>query len=367
MLRPVFLAVLCGVAVTGCGVTYLDSYLCENPDNTHLDRSGASDPCHVRDPDPDAGTDASDAGKDPLCNGNCVPRSPSGWSEPVLLWMGAVTAPPPQCPTWAPQRYVAGHADLTSPPIACGACSCDPPAGSCALPVALTASSAICNVAGNFSTSFDPPNAWTGACTTANAIPGGKLCGGVPCTQSLTIAPVTMIEGACTPTLASLPAAPSGPPFWNTVAHTCEGESSGTCSNPGDTCAPVVPPPPDFAVCIGIAGDRTCPDEFSDKHLVFDHFDDARSCSACTCAAPSGGMCSSMISYFTDGACSAVINMETITSTAQSFCYSLPPGAALGSKSAGPLTHTPGVCPPSGGDPLGSGEPVEPTTFCCRP
>jgi hypothetical protein len=45
----------------------------------------------------------------------------------------------------------------------------------------------------------------------------------------------------------------------------------------------------------------------------------------------------------------------------------LPPGTALGSKSAGPLTPTPGTCQASGGDVIGSVDPVEPSTFCCRP
>ena len=364
MLREVLVAVVFGVAVAGCGVTYLDSYLCANPDGAHLDANGDSDPCHVRDPDAGMG----DAGTDPMCTGKCVPRSPSGWSEPVLLWMGPVTAAPPQCPTWSPQRYVAGHTDLTSPPLSCGACSCDPAAGSCALPATLTASSAICNIGGNTWTSFDPPAAWTGACTQANAIPAGTLCGGVPCTQSLSIAPLTLTESDCTPTLASPPATPSGPPIWSTVAYTCEGAPSGTCSDPGETCAPVVPPPPPgFSVCIDITGDRTCPDELSDKHVVYDHFDDGRTCSACACSAPTGGMCSGLVSYFKDGACGSLINSVTITSTAPSFCHEVPPGTALGSKSAGSLTHTPGSCQPSGGDSQGTAEPVEATTFCCRP
>jgi hypothetical protein len=350
--------------VTGCGVTYLDSYLCVNSDGAHLDENGDSDPCHVR--DRDAGT--GDAGTGSTCTGNCVPRSPSGWSEPVLLWLGPEAAPPPECPSWSPQRYTAGHADLTTPPLTCSACGCDPPAGSCALPATLTASSsAVCN-AGNTWTSFDPPDAWTGACTQANAIPAGKLCGGVPCTQSLSIAPLTLTESACTPMITSPQAAPPGPPFWSTVAYTCEGEPSGKCSNPGETCAPVVPPPPPgFAVCIGITGDRTCPDELSDKHVVYDHFDDGRTCSACTCSAPTGGQCTGMISYFTDGTCSSLLNTDTITSTAPSFCHAVPPATALGSKSAGPLTRTPGTCQPSGGDSLGSAEPLEATTFCCRP
>ena len=78
-------------------------------------------------------------------------------------------------------------------------------------------------------------------------------------------------------------------------------------------------------------------------------------------------MCSGLISYFNDGACGSLINSVTITSTAPSFCHAVPPGTALGSKSAGPLTRAPGSCQPSGGESQGAAEPVEATTFCCRP
>ena len=75
MLRPVLLAVVFGVGVAGCGVTYLDSYLCANPDGAHLDANGVSDPCHVR--DPDAGT--GDAGAS--CMGECLPLGPNDLFE----------------------------------------------------------------------------------------------------------------------------------------------------------------------------------------------------------------------------------------------------------------------------------------------
>jgi len=48
------LAAACfGVAAAGCGVTYLDSYLCANPDSAHVDANGVSDLCHARDHDVD--------------------------------------------------------------------------------------------------------------------------------------------------------------------------------------------------------------------------------------------------------------------------------------------------------------------------
>jgi hypothetical protein len=119
-------------------------------------------------------------------------------------------------------------------------------------------------------------------------------------------------------------------------------------------------------VCIDITGDRTCPDEFGDKHVVYDHFDDGRTCSACACSAPTGGKCSGAISIFKDGACGTNPVLVLTAMSDATICGELPPGGALGSKSAGPLTHTPGSCQPSGGDSQGTAEPVEATTFCCR-
>lgn len=362
VLRPAFLAVLVA-ALTGCGTTYLDTFTCADPDRSRVDANGDPDPCH----ESDAGAgDAGDAGSDPMCPGKCVPRSPPGWSEPVLLWSGPEAEAPPVCPSWAPQGYPAGHADLTVPPFACGSCACDPAVGSCALPATITAESQfLCT---GQPTPFNPPAGWTGACTSMDAIPAGQLCGGNPCAYSLAMAPLTVMESGCAPTVVNPPAAPPGSPVWSTQAGTCVGEIVGTCSSPGEICAPVVPPPPPgFAVCIVTSGDRTCPDEFSDRHVFYDHFDDSRMCSACACSTPTGGKCSGAISVFKDADCSSLINSDTITSTAPTFCFSLPPGTALGSKSAGPLTHTPGACDASGGEPMGSAEPVEPFTFCCRP
>jgi len=51
-----------------------------------------------------------------------------------LALVRARSGAPPACPSWAPQGYPAGHADLTVPPFACGSCSCDPAARSCELP-----------------------------------------------------------------------------------------------------------------------------------------------------------------------------------------------------------------------------------------
>ena len=341
----------------GCPPGYLDLQRCPDPDYGHLGADGEPDPCHFRDPDAGAG-----------CDGTCVPVSPSGWSETVLLWYGP-PADQPSCPSWAPASVNEGYADLTSPPTTCLACECKPPTGACTLPATITASSTICNTPGNTWTSFNPPADWAGECTQANAIPAGKLCGGSPCVQSVAIGPLILTEGGCTPTLPTPPAlGPGDSPAWGTVAIACSNDHRGQCSNPGETCAPnVPPPPPGFQVCVGTLDDHTCPDEFPDKHVFHKEFHDGRTCSPCTCEPPSGGTCTGAISIFNDSACGVPLPLTLSVGNVGPACGTVPPGSGLASKSAGPLTYTAGMCQPSGGEPTGAIELIEPKTFCCRP
>lgn len=332
---------------------------------------GGCDLCPVtcREPTADAGTDGA-AEAATTCAGACVPLSLPQWSDAVLLWYGPA-AEAPACPSWAPVVAPGYHADLTqAPPVMCGACACDPPAGSCTLPATFTADSQpLCS--GN-STAFDAPAGWTGACTSANAIPAGKLCNGVPCVQSLSIAPLMMNESGCMPSGAPPPPTPPGPPpepsTWSTAALVCVGKPSGLCADPAETCAPVVPDPsPGFLVCVVRDGDRTCPEGWPDKHVFFDRVDDTRGCSPCACSAPTGSSCAGSVSVFKDDACGVPLPLTLPLDATGPSCHTVPPGTALGSKAAGPVTYTPGTCQPSGGEPQGSTAPAEPSTFCCRP
>jgi hypothetical protein len=178
-----------------------------------------------------------------------------------------------------------------------------------------------------------------------------------------------MSEGECLPSVASTPSkTPPEPATWSTAALVCVGKPSGLCADPGETCAPVVPDPsPSFLVCIVRDGDRACPEGWSDKHVFFDHVDDSRTCSPCACSAPSGSACAGSISVFKDSDCSVPLPLTLSLDATGPSCHTVPPGSALGSKAAGPLTYTPGTCQPSGGEPIGSTTPAEPSTFCCRP
>lgn len=366
MRRGTVLALLV-VALAGCDLTYLDVYRCENPSEDHKDANGEPDPCHRKDPT------ASDAGVDDAggaCAGQCVPGISADWSGPVLVWVGAeADAPPCSAVADGLTPFYEGHGDLDAPTV-CGACTCDPPTGSCALPATLTASSAICpgNGSGVTHTSFDPPASWGGTCTAANAIPGGKLCNGVPCVQSVTIAPLTVTEGGCLPIE---PVNVQPPPAWKTFARACSrGASLVGCGTHGMMCAPLLPSA-EFRVCVTQKSDPTkthCPYGYPEKLVFYDDFVDGRACSPCTCGAPMGSTCIGSISIFNNGACSGMpLVVSAAIDAVGSQCLDVKPvGAALLSKSASPPpTYTAGACMADGGAPETNAVPQVAEVICC--
>ena len=307
-------------------------------------------------PNNDAGTSTNDAGE--ACQGVCVPGRPSLWDGPVLLWTGD-EADVPRCSDIVGGLYDAytgyGYPDGS---ILCGACTCGPPSGSCELPATLTTAAASC--AGNSPSvahlSFDPPAEWIGTCTAENAIPVGKLCDGVPCVQSITSAPLTMKQGGCLPI-----AAPNvKPPSASTFARACGfGVAPGCTASPG-VCVPAAPGPA-FKQCIvheGESGLSKCPPEYPNRNVFY--LNPTPSCTPCVCDAPSGSGCSGSIQVSAKSACSPPLLSTIHLDAKEATCVDLPPGSALGSKSATEPDYSPGKCEPSGGKPIG-------TVFCCQP
>jgi hypothetical protein len=285
------------------------------------------------------------------CAGTCAPPPPAGWDAPALVWMG--TSPPSSdtCPADAASGTYDGFGALNVPSSGCGPCACGSP--TCSLPTTITDDPAACPASALPPTSFDPPAGWTGTCD------GSASASGV---GSFTVGPTA---SSCAPSLlAPLPA-----PTWEQFARRCEGASAGAgaCATAGEACLP--PPPPGFRVCVLTAGDADCaaaPAAYATKYLFYQSFQDTRACSACACGAPGGASCSTTVSVFADGACSALVGSATVDATG-SVCTDLPPGTPLGSKSAAPATISGGSCAPSGGALSGQATPVTPSTLCCAP
>ncbi|MFT3764709.1 MAG: hypothetical protein QM820_04210 [Minicystis sp.] len=253
-------------------------------------------------------------------------------------------------------------------PNVCGSCLCGPPSGSCGLPATLTASSTECpgTAPGAVHTAFDPPPGWDGDCTSNDSVPAGQLCAGGPCVQSVTIAPLTVMEEGCAP--AQLPIPKDTTASWGTTVRVCRGGSLSGCDGNG-YCTP--PAPPGFRYCVFRDGDRDCTDPsfgpYTEKHVFYEGFTDTRSCSPCTCGPPAGSTCTAQISIHADAACSSLPLDAHLMDSSAPACVDVIAGSALGSKSASPPTYTPGACQPSGGEPMGSAVPVGPSTLCCIP
>ena len=354
------------VALTSCG-KYMDGYSCINPDRGHRDALNNPDPCH--DSDPDSGTSSADAGE--TCAGACLPGAPSGWFGPYLLWVGD-EADAPQCsdlPGVFRQTF-AGYGDLDAP-THCDACACAPPTGTCALPSKLTASAASCagDGPGVAHTPFDPPPKWDGTCTSTNAVDPGKLCGGVPCVQSVTIAPLTLKESECAPIQ---PPNVQPPATWKKFARACAKEQSQRiCSTNDRQCMPAAPGP-QFQQCISFPGGTTswseCPPDYPDRSVFYNYFTDGRSCPACTCDPPKGSTCSGSISMFGDAACGAPLSSTVLLDATGPACTDIKPaGSALGSKSASEPIYTPGQCAPRFDKTTTTfAEPQDPVVWCCQ-
>jgi hypothetical protein len=308
-------------------------------------------------PTNDGGTLTNDAGE--TCNGVCLPVRPVSWDGPYLLWKGN-EADAPHCsdlPGKLDEVYTGhGYPDGTT---LCGACTCASSIGSCDLPATLITAAASCaDISPSVAhLSFDPPTDWTGTCTTEKAIPAGKLCGGVPCVQSVTIAPLTMTQGGCLPIE---PPSLKPPPPWKTFARACATGGGQACTATPGVCKPAAPGP-DFKQCIAIIGESglsECPPKYPDRNVFYQG--DTPSCSSCACDMPIGSGCSGSIVVSAGSACSPPLLPAISLNEKDATCTDLPPGSALGSKSASDPQYSPGHCEPSGGKPLG-------TVFCCQP
>jgi hypothetical protein len=342
------------VFLAGCGVQNLNwNYICDDPDPKHRGPDGEFDPCHEQD------VKSGDLG----CDVGEFVHWQHGWESPSWLWIGPEDQAP-ECPLGSVTISYEGHADLVAPTI-CEACTCEPPTGSCALPSTLTASTTACSMPGGSSTSFNAPAPWNGTCDSTTQTPSGAA-------HSLTIDPIAMTENGCAP----------GPPVaakvvslrWDTYARACDVH--WTLGRPERSiCLPPDPAPPGFALCIFQNGENPCPTApdniFTEQHVFYTGVQDDRQCSACICGAPTGSACTAVLSIYkgNDLTCGGSPVTPGITiSSAGPTCLDIQlPGQALGSKSAGPTTYLPGICPAIGGDGSGNAIPTHPATLCCRP
>lgn len=334
--------------------------------------------------DADGGPPAGDAGLDAdldapdgdppdaakFCPGECIAAAPVGWSAPVYVAVQPAAAPVPACPGEAPVSSPLLHAGLVSPPAACGACSCDPPTGTCALPTTFTASATACSGGVGTTWSFDPPVAWAeGVCTNSNAVPAAS-CSPGPCVKSLTAGPLAVADEPCGAVTAA-PDLPSPPPSWETSVLACTSAAAFACADPAEACSPIprAGVPEGFKICVSRDGDWACPAPFPDKIGVAAAFEDQRGCSPCTCGPAAGSFCDAHLHVYADDACATEVLGDVPIGSTGAPCFDLiaTPGTGLGSKSVDKVKYHPGACGAGGGEPTGAAVPAGSATFCCLP
>jgi hypothetical protein len=294
----------------------------------------------------------------PSCDDDC-PSTPAGWSPPGLYASGPYSEVS-ICPDIAPLQGIEVYADPQAEAAICPVCQCAASETGCSIPTDWHVSAAPCAGADSAAlTPFDAPAGWDGSCS-AGGLPAGAQCGGVACVQSMTVAAPTVTVGACAPeAIGRLHVAP---PVWGRRARQCLPAEPGTCPEEAPECSP----PSGFALCVHRDGEASCPEWYPRREVFYRGVDDTRGCTACSCGEPADSGCTVLASAFQDGACGALAGALLVTSETGDGCVDIPPGLALGGKTAEVVSSSTGTCAPAGGEPTGRAAPILPVTVCCR-
>ncbi|AUX37345.1 MULTISPECIES: hypothetical protein [Sorangium] len=269
-----------------------------------------------------------------------IPR-PRTDDNPVLLWVGD-TADLPMCPDGR-LDYWDGWADVRTAPQyqnECGTCACSPAA--CVLPDMVKAhEAALCADEGievKLADAADPP----GHCIkTSPPVPGDAFA-------SVTIGPPTMAP-ACQASAQFTP-----PPLGGTFARACPWTGEYRTGFDG-------------LVCIAPEHDGSCRPGFSARFEFKEKIRDARTCTACECGEPVGGVCVADVLLFSDTSCSDMLISINGIGTEEEICYGAPADSPLAGARVVFARDEPGTCSPKATVSLVDGtiESGATRTFCC--
>ena len=263
------------------------------------------------------------------------------------------------------------YRELDAPPATCDACACAEAEGECTgLPAEIQIQSGPCGATDVITTSFGGPTNWDGSCTNEYAMVAGKMCGAVPCAQSVraTVLPPPTNE-ACKPK-EKFPTQKTTM-TWTIGLLACSAVREETdCGSTKAYCVNHLAGP-GWQHCIHRVGmHNKCPANYPYNATVAyrGNVVDDRGCAECTCGAAQGGGCLATMAVYDDGACSQSPAAVNNVSSFGELCFNVqPPGRPLGSKTMSLPTYLPGTCLASGGEPIGKAIPDEDeaVTFCC--
>ncbi|HRI71535.1 MAG TPA: hypothetical protein PK156_45185 [Polyangium sp.] len=375
LLVSISAAIFCGVEA------------CSAPDNFHYDTCDPKIPSLI-DPDcnndADAGTDAAPDGASFRPEGACLDKggecvalqagpNASDWHGPDPVWFGPAIDAPTKCP-FEGEIQLVRYSGLHAPPFDCASCECEGATGKCAgVPDSISVGTSTCGPGGT-SVPFDGPGGWDGSCTNENAIPAGAQCppgSGTPCVQSIAWSALPGPQNeACAVHVNPVPGFNGFTTSWENAAVACHSSMTrDLCGNGSKECVPASLYP--WAQCVWLNGEHDkCPDNYTySRFVMYEHEPkDSRSCTACSCGEPIGGLCVANLRAFTDSTCgSEILNLPISSSLAE--CKPIfPAGSAIGSKSVTDHLYVPGTCAANGGEPMGEAvvDKSTATTICCR-
>lgn len=322
----------------------------------------------------DAG-DVSDAGADsePIeCSGACLPAI-EGWLGPMLVAIGAKPWEMPACP----QGYESsefGGIEPIAPPAECSPCACSgSQGGSCSprsvtTPIIVSDNTCAAVLVGSFGGSWGsyPAGGFKdGTCAAFDVIGNPSIKRALY--SNAAIGAWQSSPGAC---VASGGKSTVDPLSWGKLARACSPliATAGACAL-GETCGSTEP---GFSSCIARNGAHECPAGLN-RHEVYGAANDSRSCSSCSCSAPTGEMCAWTFDAFEAENCQGLpiasldVSPGFSPNVTAGACEPINPASIVRSVMANEKPNTSGSCAPSGGEPIGSVTPQDPVTICCLP
>jgi hypothetical protein len=169
-------------------------------------------------------------------------------------------------------------------------------------------------------------------------------------------------SGSCQPTDEHAFPAPS----WTNRLRACSGASAVEGCATDELCLPRPPEALGSTLCIWRAADAACPAGYGARNQYYRGQEDGRTCTTCSCAAPSGATCGGSATLH-PGSCPTGGGICTINCNPPVVVPGECQASADFANAAVVIgTASGGTCRPSGSTPGGDVTPTDIVTVCCQ-